>query len=187
MRRQSPTCSIGSPTRPYACRYSLMLLPSTSRTDQHSNATSNSVVFFVYLYSLLWSTFLCSRFGKHYRRCTRTHLRPLQIGRFKSHEVLPTTLVLHLKCFRYDATANCIVRINKPIQFAPEHYSAACFAPKDETSSGQGKCLRRSGYTSHLDVRCCGGGQRALSDFTDRRLVKQQRRPCDGISLHGLL
>ena len=51
------------------------------------------------------------------------------------HEALSPVFNLHLKCLLYDATADCIVKINKPIQFAPELYSAACFVPKDDTSS----------------------------------------------------
>ena len=35
-------------------------------------------------------------------------------------EVLPPILVLHLKRFLYDAAADSIVKINKPVQFAPE-------------------------------------------------------------------
>ena len=35
-------------------------------------------------------------------------------------EVLPPILVLHLKRFLYDAASDSIVKINKPVQFAPE-------------------------------------------------------------------
>jgi ubiquitin carboxyl-terminal hydrolase 10 len=35
-------------------------------------------------------------------------------------EVLPPILVLHLKRFLYDAAADSTVKINKPVQFAPE-------------------------------------------------------------------
>jgi ubiquitin carboxyl-terminal hydrolase 10 len=35
-------------------------------------------------------------------------------------EALPPVLVLHLKRFLYDATADGIVKISKPIRFAPE-------------------------------------------------------------------
>ena len=35
-------------------------------------------------------------------------------------ETLPPVLVLHLKRFLYDAAADGIVKINKPVQFAPE-------------------------------------------------------------------
>jgi hypothetical protein len=48
---------------------------------------------------------------------------------------LPPILNLHHKYLLYDATAYCIVKIKKLIQFAAELHSAACFVPKDETSS----------------------------------------------------
>jgi hypothetical protein len=35
-------------------------------------------------------------------------------------EALPSILVLHLKRFLYDVAADGIVKINKPVQFAPE-------------------------------------------------------------------
>jgi ubiquitin carboxyl-terminal hydrolase 10 len=35
-------------------------------------------------------------------------------------EELPPVLVLHLKRFLYDVAANGIVKISKPVQFAPE-------------------------------------------------------------------
>ena len=35
-------------------------------------------------------------------------------------EALPSVLVLHLKRFQYDVTADGIVKINKPVRFAPE-------------------------------------------------------------------
>jgi ubiquitin carboxyl-terminal hydrolase 10 len=35
-------------------------------------------------------------------------------------EALPPVLVLHLERFLYDAAADGIVKISKPIQFAPE-------------------------------------------------------------------
>ena len=35
-------------------------------------------------------------------------------------EALPSVLVLHLKRFLYDVAADRIVKINKPVQFAPE-------------------------------------------------------------------
>ena len=35
-------------------------------------------------------------------------------------EALPPILVLHLERFRYDAVADGIVKISKPVQFAPE-------------------------------------------------------------------
>jgi ubiquitin carboxyl-terminal hydrolase 10 len=35
-------------------------------------------------------------------------------------EVLPPVLVLHLKRFLYDAAADGIVKISKPVRFAPE-------------------------------------------------------------------
>jgi hypothetical protein len=64
---------------------------------------------------------------------------PLQVGRSNVsdasqqvlHEALPPILDLHLECFLCDATVDCIVKINKPIQLAPECYSVACFLPKD--------------------------------------------------------
>ena len=35
-------------------------------------------------------------------------------------EALPSVLVLHLKRFLYDVAAGGVVKINKPVQFAPE-------------------------------------------------------------------
>ena len=35
-------------------------------------------------------------------------------------EALPSVLVLHLKRFLYDVAANGVVKINKPVRFAPE-------------------------------------------------------------------
>ena len=35
-------------------------------------------------------------------------------------EALPPVLVLHLERFLYDAAVNGIVKISKPVQFAPE-------------------------------------------------------------------
>ena len=35
-------------------------------------------------------------------------------------EALPSVLVLHLKRFLYDVTADGIVKINKPVRFTPE-------------------------------------------------------------------
>ena len=69
---------------------------------------------------------------------------------------------------------------NRGLQLGPELCSAACFVPKDEKSSGQGTCLQRSGYPSHQGGRCCYYDVVIeVSDFTDRRLIKQQTRPCD--------
>ncbi|KAF8471381.1 hypothetical protein DFH94DRAFT_637134, partial [Russula ochroleuca] len=54
--------------------------------------------------------------------------QPVQVGQLSPSEVtqqvqieeLPPVLVLHLKRFLYDAAADGIVKINKPVQFAPE-------------------------------------------------------------------
>jgi ubiquitin carboxyl-terminal hydrolase 10 len=35
-------------------------------------------------------------------------------------EALPSVLVLHLKRFLYDVAADSIVKVDKPVQFAPE-------------------------------------------------------------------
>ena len=56
------------------------------------------------------------------------HLQPVQLSqsgfgeasRKLLVEVLPPVLVLHLKRFVYDASANDVVKINKLVQFAPE-------------------------------------------------------------------
>jgi hypothetical protein len=56
------------------------------------------------------------------------HLQPVQLGqsgfgepsRKLLVEVLPPVLVLYLKRFVYDASANGVVKINKAVQFAPE-------------------------------------------------------------------
>ena len=57
-----------------------------------------------------------------------SHLQPVQLGPpgFSEAsqqvliEVLPSVLVLHLKRFLYDVAAGGIVKINKPVQFAPK-------------------------------------------------------------------
>ena len=57
-----------------------------------------------------------------------SHPQPVQLGPLGFSmgsqqvliEVLPPILVLHLKRFLYDAAADSIVKINKPVQFAPE-------------------------------------------------------------------
>jgi ubiquitin carboxyl-terminal hydrolase 10 len=57
-----------------------------------------------------------------------SHLQPVQSVRLASSEAsqqvlieaLPPVLVLHLKRFLYDAAADGIVKISKPVQFAPE-------------------------------------------------------------------
>ena len=57
-----------------------------------------------------------------------SHLQPVQLGPSGLSEasqqvlieVLPSVLVLHLKRFLYDAAADGIVKISKPVQFAPE-------------------------------------------------------------------
>jgi hypothetical protein len=57
-----------------------------------------------------------------------SHLQPVQLGPSGSSEasqqvlieVLPPVLVLHLKRFLYDVAAGGIVKISKPVQFAPE-------------------------------------------------------------------
>ena len=57
-----------------------------------------------------------------------SHLQPVQLGPSGSSEAsqqvfieaLPPVLVLHLKRFLYDVNADGIVKITKPIQFAPE-------------------------------------------------------------------
>jgi ubiquitin carboxyl-terminal hydrolase 10 len=54
--------------------------------------------------------------------------QPVQVGQQSPGEVsqqvqiekLPPVLVLHLERFLYDAAADGIVKINKPIQLAPE-------------------------------------------------------------------
>jgi ubiquitin carboxyl-terminal hydrolase 10 len=54
--------------------------------------------------------------------------QPVQVGQLSPSEVtqqvqieaLPPILVLHLKRFLYDAAADSLVKIGKPIQFAPE-------------------------------------------------------------------
>ena len=54
------------------------------------------------------------------------HPKPVQLGPFGSSEAsqlvekLPPVLVLHLKRFLYDVTTDGIVKIKKPVQFAPE-------------------------------------------------------------------
>ena len=57
-----------------------------------------------------------------------SHLQPVQLGppgfSEASQQVLikalPSVLVLHLKRFLYDVAAGGIVKISKPVQFAPE-------------------------------------------------------------------
>jgi ubiquitin carboxyl-terminal hydrolase 10 len=57
-----------------------------------------------------------------------SHLQPVQLGpsglgeasQQVLIEALPPVLVLHLKRFQYDVAADGIVKISKPVQFAPE-------------------------------------------------------------------
>ena len=54
-----------------------------------------------------------------------SYLQPIQLGSsgFSQQvliEVLPSVLVLHLKRFLYDVVADGIVKISKPVRFAPE-------------------------------------------------------------------
>ena len=57
-----------------------------------------------------------------------SHLQPVQLGPSGGGEAsqqvlidaLPPVLVLHLKRFLYDVAADGIVKINKPVRFAPE-------------------------------------------------------------------
>ena len=57
-----------------------------------------------------------------------SHLQPVELGTSGFGEAtqqvlieaLPSVLVLHLKRFLYDVAADGIVKINKPVQFAPE-------------------------------------------------------------------
>jgi ubiquitin carboxyl-terminal hydrolase 10 len=57
-----------------------------------------------------------------------SHLQPVQLGpsgfNVASQQVqikaLPPVLALHLKRFLYDATTDSIVKISKPVKFAPE-------------------------------------------------------------------
>ena len=57
-----------------------------------------------------------------------SHLQPVQFGPSGCNvasqqvhiEALPPVLVLHLKRFLYDATADSIVKISKPVKFMPE-------------------------------------------------------------------
>jgi ubiquitin carboxyl-terminal hydrolase 10 len=61
------------------------------------------------------------------------HLQPVQLGLSELGlsgvgdgnqqvliETLPPVLVLHLKRFLYDASADGIVKLSKPVRFAPE-------------------------------------------------------------------
>jgi ubiquitin carboxyl-terminal hydrolase 10 len=56
-----------------------------------------------------------------------SHVQPVQLGPSGFSEasqqvlieVLPSILVLHLKRFLHDAAADGIVKISKPVQFAP--------------------------------------------------------------------
>ena len=57
-----------------------------------------------------------------------SHLQPVRLGPSGFSEasqevlieVLPPVLVLHLKRFQYDVAGDNIVKISKPVQFAPE-------------------------------------------------------------------
>ena len=54
-----------------------------------------------------------------------SHLQPVELGFSEASqqvliEALPSVLVLHLKRFLYDVTADGIVKINKPVQYASE-------------------------------------------------------------------
>ena len=57
-----------------------------------------------------------------------SHLQPVQLGQSGFGEAsrkvlierLPPVLVLHLKRFLYDEAADGIIKISRPVQFAPE-------------------------------------------------------------------
>ncbi|KAN0105396.1 hypothetical protein V8E52_011063 [Russula decolorans] len=114
---------------------------SPSRTDEHSNSTPKSVACFIYLYVLVTYLFVqpiwCTVSKAHLHTSSSPTLtgRPIPVGRSSLseasqqvlHRALPPVLVLHLKCFLYDATADCTVKINEPIRFSPELYTVACF------------------------------------------------------------
>ena len=93
------------------------------------------------------------------------------------HEALPPILDLHIKFFPYDAACQPqITYLSLTSLFSSRRTSTLRPVLSRRTSSGQGTCLQRRGYLSHQGGRCCYG-VREPSDFTDRRLIKQQTRP----------
>jgi hypothetical protein len=103
------------------------------------------------------------------------------------HDALPPILDLHIKFFPYDAARQPqITYLSLTSLFSSRRTSTLRPVLSRRTSSGQGTCLQHRGYLSHQGGRCCFG-VREPSDFTDRRLIKQQTRPCDDIRLRGLL
>ncbi|KAH9987821.1 hypothetical protein BJV77DRAFT_770711 [Russula vinacea] len=78
-----------------------------------------------------------------------SHLRPVQLGpsgvgegsQQVLIETLPPILVLHLKRFLYDAAADGIVKISKPVRFAPEFE-----IPLETIASVSGKSVEPARY-----------------------------------------
>ena len=136
----------------------------------------------------------CTLSKAHSHASLRSH--PFQVSRRYDlseaslqvlHEALPPILDLHIKFLPYDAACHPqITYLRLTSLFSSRRSSTLRPVLSRRTSSGQGTCLQRSGYSSHQDGLCCYG-VRELSDFTDRRLIKQQTRPCDDIRLRRLL
>jgi hypothetical protein len=95
---------------------------SSLRIDEPSNSTSKSVLSFIY-YFVIGTGLSCSRFGAH-RQGALVHTgRPIKHERGEPASAsrgTSTRSPSYNKCFLYDATADCIVKINKSIQSAPE-------------------------------------------------------------------
>ena len=119
--------------------------------------------------------------------------QPFQVGRRYDlseaslqvlHEALPPILDLHIKFFPYDAACHPQITYLRLTSLSSSRRSSTLRPVLSRrTSSGQGTCLQRSGYSSHQGVLCFYGVE--LSDFTDRRLIKQQTRPRDDIRLRA--
>jgi hypothetical protein len=127
----SRTYSVEGPDRPYACQTSLT--PSLSKTGDCSNSTSRSVVPLSSVHVSLLLTFeiFAQPDSVHTVEDALAYIsrpQPVHVGQSSSSEVsqqvqieaLPSVLVLHLERFLYDAAADGIVKISKPVQFPPE-------------------------------------------------------------------
>jgi hypothetical protein len=109
------------------------LTPSPSKTGDYSNLISTSVIPLspAYMSSLLTSEIFAQPDSVHTVEDALAHIsqpQPVQVRQSSPSDVtkqvqieaFPSVLILHLKRFLYDAAADGIVKISKPVLFAPE-------------------------------------------------------------------
>ena len=132
-----------------------------------------------------------ARIGEYHRRRTCTHLAPtaraawtVRLQRCKPGrvliEVLPPVLVLHLKRFLYDVAADSLVKISKPVQFAPEleiplgtifSFASPVLA---KAKNNLGICRSRNDGTCCWEI-CGAGALQASRGTLSPWRVRQQR------------